>query len=92
LLPLSLQLSPFVPQSNITPEAIDMVVHDIRGKEDTVSLDKTGFQFVCHVSQEKEFIDEGAITTRYYDEVVELLKKHTASGKSAASPTLRTPP
>jgi len=68
-----------LPQSNITPEAIDTVVHDIRGKEDTVSLDKTGFQFVRHVSQEKEFVDEGAITTRYYDEVVELLKKHTGA-------------
>jgi hypothetical protein len=68
-----------LPQSNITSEAIDTVIHDIRGKEDTVSLDKTGFQFVPHVSQEKEFVDEEAIRTRYYDEVVELLKKHTGA-------------
>jgi hypothetical protein len=68
-----------LPQSNITVEAINTVVHDIRGKEGTVSLDTTGFQFVRHVSQEKEFVDEEAIRTRYYDEVEELLKKHTGA-------------
>jgi hypothetical protein len=32
-----------LPQSNIIIEGIDMVIHDIRGKEDTFSLDKMGF-------------------------------------------------
>jgi hypothetical protein len=70
-----------LPQSNIITEAIDTVIHDIRGKEDTFSLDETGFQFVRHVSQEKEFVDEEAIQTRYYNEVVALLKKHTGAKK-----------
>jgi hypothetical protein len=68
-----------LPQSNITVEAIDTVIYDIRGKEDTVSLDTSGFQFVRHMSQEKEFVDEEAIRTRYYDEVEELLKKYTGA-------------
>jgi hypothetical protein len=68
-------------QSNIIIEAIDTAIHNIRGKEDTFSLDKTGFQFVCHVSQEKEFVDEEAIRTRYYDEVVALLKIYTGAKK-----------
>jgi len=68
-----------LPQSNISVEAIDTVVHDILGKEDTVSLDTTGFLFVPHVSQEKQFIDEEAIRARYYKEVEELLKEHTGA-------------
>jgi len=68
-----------LPQSNVTEEAINAVVHDIRGKEDTVSLDTTGFEFVQHTSEEKEFVDEEAIQTRYYKEVEELLKKQTGA-------------
>ena len=68
-----------LPQSNISVEAIDTVVHDIRGREDTVSLDTTGFQFVPHVSQEKQFVDDEAIRARYYKEVEELLKEHTGA-------------
>ena len=64
-----------LPQSNIITEAIDTVVHDVRGEEDTVSLETTGFEFVRHVSEEKLFVDEGAIKTRYYKEVEEFLKK-----------------
>ena len=52
-----------------------MVVHDIRGREDSVSLDTTGFQFVKHASTEKDFLDEAKITTEYYKEVEELLKQ-----------------
>lgn len=68
-----------LPQSNIAVEAINTVVHDIRGKEDTASLDITGFEFVQHSSEEKEFVNEEAIRTRYYKEVEELLKKHTGA-------------
>jgi len=68
-----------LPQSNIVVETINTVVHDIRGKEDTASLDITGFEFVQHSSEEKEFVDEEAVRTRYYKEVEELLKKHTGA-------------
>ncbi|KAI0304475.1 hypothetical protein B0F90DRAFT_1809290 [Multifurca ochricompacta] len=68
-----------LPQSNISAEAVNTIIHDVRGKEDTVSLDTTGFEFLHHVSQEKEFVDEEAIKTRYYKEVEELLKKHTGA-------------
>ena len=68
-----------LPQNNISLEAINTVIHDIRGKEDTVSLDTTGFEFVQHPSVEKKFVDEEAIRTGYYKEVEELLKKHTGA-------------
>ena len=70
-----------LPQSNISLEVIKTVIYDIRGKEDTVSLDTTGFEFVWHPSEEKAFVDEDAIRTRYYKEVEELLKEHTSAKK-----------
>ncbi|KAJ8456814.1 hypothetical protein ONZ45_g18568 [Pleurotus djamor] len=68
-----------VRQTNIKPEAHEVVVRDIRGKEDTVSLDKTRFQFVKYISEEKDFNDEEAIKSRYYMEVEEVLKKETGA-------------
>lgn len=67
------------PRTNIQEDPRTVVIHDVRGKEDTVSLDKTGFQFVKHESAEKEFVDEEAIKTVYYKEVEELLKKETGA-------------
>jgi len=69
------------PKSNITADVRPVVIHDVRGRENTVGLDKTGFQFVPHVSGEKEFLDEEAIKTRYYKEVEELLKKETGANR-----------
>ncbi|PCH36564.1 hypothetical protein WOLCODRAFT_28657 [Wolfiporia cocos MD-104 SS10] len=62
------------PRTNIGTDSHPVVVHDVRGREEEFSLDKTGFQFVKHVSQEKEFDDEERIKTVYYKEVEELLK------------------
>ncbi|PCH36584.1 hypothetical protein WOLCODRAFT_140509 [Wolfiporia cocos MD-104 SS10] len=62
------------PRTNIGTDPHPVVVHDARGREQEFSLDKTGFQFVKHVSQEKEFDDEERIKTVYYKEVEELLK------------------
>ncbi|KAI0041994.1 hypothetical protein FA95DRAFT_1598697 [Auriscalpium vulgare] len=69
------------PQSNIVPEPYPATIHDVRGKEDTVSLDTTGFAFIKHVSEEKEFIDEEAIKSKYYKEVEEILKKEAGAKK-----------
>ncbi|GBE83119.1 hypothetical protein BKA93DRAFT_725632 [Sparassis latifolia] len=65
------------PRNNLDNDSHPAVIHDLRGKEDTVSLDTTGFQFVNYPSAEKEFVDEEAITTKYYAEVEDLLKKFT---------------
>lgn len=70
---------PGVVRSNVGKDSQPAVVHDIRGKEDTVSLDLTGFQFVKHVSAEKDFLDEERIKTVYYKEVEELLKKEAGA-------------
>ncbi|KAF7985584.1 hypothetical protein HWV62_3871 [Athelia sp. TMB] len=68
-----------VPRTNIVEDTRPVIVHDARGKEDILGLDKTGFQFVKHVSEEKEFLDEEKIKSRYYQEVEDLLKKETGA-------------
>ncbi|KLO08365.1 methyltransferase [Schizopora paradoxa] len=70
---------PGVPTSNYGQDPHPTIIHDVRGKEDTVSLDKTGFQFVKHVSEEKDFLDEDRIKSVYYKEVEALLKKETGA-------------
>lgn len=55
--------------------SISVVVQDITGHENEYILDKNGFQFVHHISQEKNFDDEGRITSVYYAEVERLLKE-----------------
>lgn len=67
------------PQTNIGSDPHPVVIHDARGKESSVSLDTSGFQFVRHVSAEKEFEDEEAIKTTYYKEVEDLLKKEAGA-------------
>ena len=70
-----------VPMTNVGTESHPATINDIRGKEDTVGLDKSGFQFVKHVSEEKDFLDEELIKTRYYKEIEELLKKEAGAKK-----------
>jgi len=68
-----------IPRSNTAAEPHDVVIHDARGKEDTIGLDKTGFQYIRHVSKEKTFTDEDAIKTQYYKEVEDILKTHAGA-------------
>ncbi|KAG1751194.1 hypothetical protein EDB19DRAFT_2022198 [Suillus lakei] len=65
--------------TNLGLDAQQVIVHDIRGKEDTVGLDKTGFQFVTYKSVEKDFVDEEVVKTKYYAEVEDILKKYTGA-------------
>ncbi len=55
-------------------ESLGVTVHDIRGKEQNLTLDKTGFQIHSHKSVEKDFIDDDQIKAVYYPETEQLLK------------------
>ena len=55
-------------------EPLDVVVQDIRGREDQFTLDKNGFQIYRHESQEKDFTDDDQIKAVYYPETEQLLK------------------
>ncbi|KZT09387.1 uncharacterized protein LAESUDRAFT_647013 [Laetiporus sulphureus 93-53] len=67
------------PQNNIGLDPHPVVIQDARGRESEYSIDTTGFQFVKHVSAEKEFDDDERIKTVYYKEVEELLKREVGA-------------
>ncbi|ROV97483.1 hypothetical protein VPNG_08724 [Cytospora leucostoma] len=61
--------------------AFGVTVHDVTGRQSDYNLDKNGFQFIHHVSEEKTFDDEERITSLYYKEVEQLLKDVTGASK-----------
>jgi len=66
-------------KTNIGADPHPVVVHDARGHEADFSLDKNGFQYVKHVSQEKDFLDDEKIKEVYYKEVEDILKKEAGA-------------
>ncbi len=67
------------PKDNIGKDPHPAVVHDVRGREHDFNIDNAGFQFIKHVSQEKEFLDDEKVEKAYYKEVEELLKKEVGA-------------
>ena len=69
-------------EKNYTDQAQEMQVENIRGKEDTVSLDTAGFQFYTIPAKYKgEFLDDKEIKGEYYPESEDLVKKLTGASK-----------
>ena len=63
------------PETFKTPtETRSMTVHDIRRNDDKHTLDRSGFQVLKHVSQEKTFEDAERIRNFYYPEIEDILK------------------
>ena len=52
-----------------------MFVQDIRGNENSYSLDQNGFEIVHHLTEEKDFLDDDQIQKIYYPEIEELVKR-----------------
>ncbi|KAH7882170.1 hypothetical protein F5I97DRAFT_429775 [Phlebopus sp. FC_14] len=72
---------PGVPKTNVGQDTHPVIIHDARGKEVELGLDKSGFQFINYPSVEKDFLDEEKIKLVYYAEVEEILKKYAAAKK-----------
>lgn len=70
---------PGTKRTNVTFETHPVVVHDARGREDELTLDKTGFQFLVSPSTEKAFDNDERIKAQYYPEVETLLKEVTGA-------------
>ncbi len=70
-------------KKNFGSEERTAVIENIRGKEDSVSLDTTGFQFYKQASKlsAEAFDDETIIKTQYYPESVDLIKKLTGASR-----------
>ena len=62
-------------------EGKTVAVENVRGKEDSVSLDTTGFQFFKQASKltPSSFTNENTIKTEYYSESIDLIKKLTGA-------------
>ncbi|KDQ10351.1 hypothetical protein BOTBODRAFT_47050 [Botryobasidium botryosum FD-172 SS1] len=76
---LKIDVPPGKPRRNSVDDIHDVVVHNARGLEGTFTLEANGFEFAKHTSAETEFADEEAITTRYYAEMEELVRKRTGA-------------
>ena len=70
------------PEHNLGDDPQPVVVHDARGREHEFALDTHGFQFVRHVSVEREFVDEERIKDVYYKEAEQLLKEVTGAKRA----------
>lgn len=56
-------------------------IENIRGKEDTVSLDTTGFQYFRRPQKYTAFTDDAEIEREYYPESIALVKELTGASK-----------
>lgn len=64
---------------NYTLDPYEVEIENIRGKEDTVSLDTAGFQFYREPAKHKAFTNDSEIEAEYYPESIELIKKLTGA-------------
>ncbi|KAG6857023.1 hypothetical protein H0H87_010696 [Tephrocybe sp. NHM501043] len=66
---------------NFKREQKEIIIENLRGKEELVSLDKTGFQLVHHPAKHTEFTNDADIQREYYPESAELMKKITGASR-----------
>ena len=66
---------------NFEDDTKSVVIENLRGKEDAVSLDTAGFQFYKHTSKHAIFDNDEEIRRVYYLESIKLVKKLTGSSR-----------
>ena len=67
--------------NNIGHDYKSMIIENVRGKQDSFSLDTTGFQFYKHTSKFNAFDNDEEIRTKYYSESIEVIKKLTRASR-----------
>ncbi|KZT08510.1 uncharacterized protein LAESUDRAFT_69777 [Laetiporus sulphureus 93-53] len=60
---------------NYGDEPHEVEIENLRGREDSVTLDTAGFQFFRRASSHKDFTDDRAIEAEYYPESIALVKE-----------------
>jgi len=68
-------------EQNWVQEEHEGEIENIRGKEDTTSLDTTGFQFFKGAASHAHFANDEEIEKEYYPESIELVKKLTGASR-----------
>jgi hypothetical protein len=66
---------------NVSRIQKEVNIENLRGKEDSVSLDTTGFQLYNRPSKHKAFTDDAEIEREYYPESIELIKELTGASR-----------
>ncbi|KAJ8487456.1 hypothetical protein ONZ45_g14327 [Pleurotus djamor] len=66
---------------NYTFREEEVVIENLRGRENTVSLDTAGFQFYRRPAQHTSFQNDEEIIKEYYPESIALLKELTGASK-----------
>lgn len=56
-----------------------VTIHDLRGREDSVSLERNGFAVVRHATRCRDFRDEEQIRTLYYPDMEALVRQLTGA-------------
>ncbi|TFY55313.1 hypothetical protein EVJ58_g8332 [Rhodofomes roseus] len=66
---------------NWVPEEHIVQIENLRGKEDSVTLDTAGYHYGRSPSAHKAFTSDDDIKAEYYPESIELLKKITGASR-----------
>ncbi|KAG6808322.1 hypothetical protein H0H92_004522 [Tricholoma furcatifolium] len=66
---------------NFQREQKEVVLENLRGQEDTASLDVTGFQIIHHPAKHTSFTDDAEVEREYYPESAELIKQVTGASR-----------
>jgi hypothetical protein len=64
---------PGVPRSNTVHETHIVPIHDMRGIEREISLDREGFELIGHRSAVRDFFDDDEVRAVYYPEAERLI-------------------
>lgn len=67
--------------SNVIRGQKEVVIENLRGKEDLASLDTTGFQLCNRPSKHTAFTDDAEIEREYYPESIDFIKEITGASK-----------
>ncbi|KAH8109935.1 hypothetical protein DFH11DRAFT_1623969 [Phellopilus nigrolimitatus] len=68
-------------QRNYALEDHPVEIENLRGKEDSVTLDTAGFQFFKAEATHKTFANDAEVEKEYYPESIELLKRLTGASR-----------
>jgi len=72
---------PGVPRSNTVHETHVVPIHDMRGIEAEISLDREGFELLGHRSAVSDFYDEAQLRETYYPEAERLIAEATGASR-----------
>jgi len=73
---------PSRPPRNWVAEPHIVQIENLRGKEDSVTLDTAGYQFFRRPATHKAFTDDAEVEREYYPESVELVKELTGASRA----------